>query len=74
MLKSSRTSGAMYSGVPQVLLLTDCMTSFFENPKSHSLSCGRGHGPCSSMLSSCGDVSVHHQAGGYADHGDGSTP
>ena len=49
----SRTSGAMYSGVPQVLLLTDCMTSFLENPKSQSFSCGRGHGPCSSMLSSC---------------------
>ena len=43
----------MYSGVPQVLLLTDCMTSFLENPKSQSFSCGRGHGPCSSMLSSC---------------------
>ncbi len=43
----------MYSGVPQVDLDTDCTTSFLEKPKSHSLSCGRGHGPCSSMLSSC---------------------
>ena len=47
------TSGAMYSGVPHVDFDTDCTTSFLLNPKSHSFSCGRGQGPCSSILSSC---------------------
>ena len=50
---SKRTSGAMYSGVPQ--LLSHCLeaTSTWLKPKSHSLSCGRRPRPCSSMLSSC---------------------
>ena len=50
---SKRTSGAMYSGVPQ--LLSHCMldTSTRLKPKSHSFRSGRKPPPCSSMLSNC---------------------
>ena len=50
---SNRTSGAMYSGVPQVDLDTDCPTSSLLYPKSQIFRIGRGHSPCSMMLSSC---------------------
>ena len=50
---SNSTSGAMYSGVPQVDLDTDCPTSSLLYPKSQIFRMGRGHSPCSIMLSSC---------------------
>ena len=49
------TSGAMYSGVPQAVLHSDCVTSSLLYPKSHSLMLGRGCCPSSSTLSSCTD-------------------
>ena len=48
----SHTSGAMYSGVPQVVLHADSRSPSLLYPKSHSLtSCGSC--PLSSTLSSC---------------------
>lgn len=49
-----RTSGAMYSGVPQRVRHADARTSFLEKPQSHSLRAGCCPGSeCSRMLSSC---------------------
>jgi len=48
-----RTSGAMYSGVPQAVLHREPATSSLEYPKSHILMMGSGWLPSSSTLSSC---------------------
>jgi len=48
-----RTSGDMYSGVPQAVLHTEPLSSSLLYPKSHSLMMGSGMLPSSSTLSSC---------------------
>ena len=50
--RRSRTSGAMYSGVPQAVLQMEPATSSLLYPKSQILTTGRESRPCSRMLSS----------------------
>jgi hypothetical protein len=48
-----RTSGAMYSGVPQAVLHPDPRFSALEYPKSHSLTSGAPRVASIRQLSSC---------------------
>jgi hypothetical protein len=59
--KELRTSGAMYSGVPQAVLHTEPESSSLEYPKSHILMMGSGRLPSSSTLSSCSGVKEHRR-------------